>query len=360
MLNLFAVRSRPSFIVSAFSKKRVSAYVANPVNLIITVAIVAMLLLYVIPFFVRWGITEAVWYGSAQACQAAEGACWAFIRAKYHFFIFGGFPLSEVWRANAALLTLFVTSLGISGYIGIAPRRQIIAWVAGTAISLWLVLGGWGLSAIRFDEIGGLLLTMLLAVASLPLAFILGIGLALARTSSLPLLRIIATAFIEFLRCAPLITLLIVAYVALPLFLPGSFRPPKLVWAYVVFFLTASTFMAEAIRSGMQAIPDTQIMAANSLGFSRAYVLKLVLLPQALRHAIPGLANAFVSFFKNTSMVSVIGVTDFLGAIKSGSHDMEWGGREVEGYLFAILVYFVLCSVIALIARAMEKQYHTF
>lgn len=332
----------------------VRALLGTPLRALATLALLVPVLGWALPGLWRWAVTEAVWSGDGQACRVAAGACWAFVREKFWYFMHGAFPADLRWRANAAMwcLVLAALSIGVAG----TARRRVSGWLVGMATGIVLIHGAGLLAPVRIDHVGGLLLSLLLAVGSLPLAFMLGIGLALARHDGAPWQRAASAALVEFFRCSPFVALLVVAYVTLPLLVPGEFKPPKLAWACVVFLLAAAAQMGEAVRGGLQAVPATQSLAAASLSLGYLDTVRLVMLPQALRHAVPSLANAVLTFFKNTSLVTVIGLTDFLGAVKAGAHDAVWAGYDVEGYVFAAAVYFVGCSAIGQVARRLERQ----
>lgn len=315
----------------------------------------AVILAMVLPKLYSWLIGNAIFHGTPDECRAAAGACWAFIGEKFRFILFGTYPADERWRGTLTIVVLLATLL-----ICMVPRFWsgwlILFWAASIVVTFWLLLGGLGLPRVRTELIGGLPVTLLLGLTTLPLSFPLGLLLALGRQSELWLFRWISIVMIEIFRGAPLVAVLFMASVMVPFFTPEGFTPPKLTRAIVAFVLVSGAYTAEALRGGFQTIPAGQAEAAAALGLSRAQTLWNVTLPQVLRQSIPALVNIVVPFFKNTSLVVVIGMTDFLGAISLASRDPVWLGFSIEGYLFAALFYFCFCTLLSAYAARIERQ----
>lgn len=326
----------------------------SPGNAVITCACL-IALGWIAPALIRWSVTDAVWSGPPESCRAAAGACWLFIREKGDFIIFGLFPHEERWRAVLSMI-LVVMLFGAALWRSLWGWRLAAIWVAALATGTWLLLGGFGLAPIRSELIGGVPLSLLLPVMALSFGFPLAVLLALGRRSPFWIVRGGATGFVEIFRSAPFIAILFMASVMLPFFVPESWAPPKLLRACVAFTFVAAAYMAESVRGGIQAIPKTQIEAAEAIGLRPAQVMTFIVLPQAIRHAIPGLCNVVVLFLMATSLLSIIGMSDFLAAIQLGTRDPVWSGFEVEGYAFAALAYFVVCAVFNMYARALEKR----
>jgi general L-amino acid transport system permease protein len=305
--------------------------------------------------FLRWAILDAVWRPDPAACRAAHGACWGFIVDKHRFILFGTYPYEEQWRP--ALATMLLLGLWVLS----AMRRfwkpgLIVAWLAGLAAIAILMWGGMpGLPYVENERWGGLILTLLLATFGLAAAFPLSIVLALGRRSNLPAIRAICIVYIELIRGVPLISLLFMASVMLPLFLPGGVSIDKLLRAQLALVLFAAAYLAEVVRGGLQAIPRGQYDASSSLGLDYWRQMRFVVLPQALSIAVPALANTFIGFFKDTSLVLVIGLFDLLSTIKLGLTEPAWSGFGVEAYLFAALVYFAFCFAISRYSRRFEQ-----
>ena len=333
---------------------RLRALVDSPLNAAITLACLALLGL-ALPSLLRWGVLDAAWRGGPSACRAAGGACWAYVGEKLGFFLFGFYPEPLRWRPGAAL-ALLLALLGGS----LQPRfwrpALLPAWPLTLAAVLWLLGGGLGLSPVSAESWSGLPLTVLLASFGLVAGFPLGVLLALARTSSLPLFRIVATGVTELTRGLPMVCLLFMASVLVPLLVPAGATPTKLLRAYLAFTLVAAAFVAEVIRGGLATVPPGQREAAAALGLGYWRTVARVVLPQALRVCVPSLVGIAISFFKDTSLVVVIGLTDFLGAVSSGSRDPVWLGYDVEGYVFAALAYFAFCFTASRYAAWLERR----
>jgi len=317
-----------------------------------------LVLLYLIwkglPPIIDWAFLDAVWRPDAKACRAAEGACWGFIAEKHRFILFGTYPYDEHWRpavASLLLVALWVFSL-FRGSKWLVPL-----WLGGLAVIGILMWGGvLGLPYVENERWGGLILTLLLTTFGLACAFPLAILLALARRSSMPVLQGMAVGFIELVRGVPLISLLFMASVMLPLFLPAGVSIDKLLRAQIAMILFAAAYLAEVVRGGLQAIPRSQYEMADALGLTYWQKTLHVVLPQALRISVPPLVNTFIGFFKDTSLVVIIGLFDLLSTIKVSLNDPAWTGSGVEAYVFAAAVYFVFCFAMSLYSRGLERR----
>jgi general L-amino acid transport system permease protein len=231
-----------------------------------------------------------------------------------------------------------------------------LVWPAGLALIGALMWGGvLGLPYVENERWGGLILTLLLTTFGLACAFPLAILLALARRSDMPAIRALAVGYIELVRGVPLISLLFMASVMLPLFLPQGVTIDKLARAQVAMILFAAAYLAEAVRGGLQAIPKAQYEMADSLGLSYWHKTLWVVLPQALRIAVPPLVNTCIGFFKDTSLVLIIGLFDLLSTIKVSLQDPQWAGFGVEAYVFAALLYFAFCYAMSRYSRRFER-----
>ena len=312
----------------------------------------------IVPPLVDWALVHAVWSPeNPSLCREAtgQGACWAFVADKYRFILFGTFPADQHWRPALTigiLLALYALSasrtLGRSGLVSL--------WLVGLAAIAVLMWGGvLGLSYVENERWGGLTLTLLLATFGIAFAFPLSIFLALGRRSELPLVRWLSIAYIELIRGVPLISVLFMASVMLPLFLPAGLSIDKLLRAQLAMIFFAAAYLAEVVRGGLQAIPRQQEEAARALGLSYWQRQRYVILPQALRIAIPPLVNTFIGFFKDTSLVVIIGLFDFLTTIKVSLTDPAWTGFGVEAYLFAALGYFIFCYPMSRYSHALER-----
>jgi len=325
-------------------------------------AIATLVLLWLawtlVPPFLQWALVDAVWVSpDSRPCRAeGAGACWALIAEKHRFILFGTYPYEQQWRPGLAILVL------IALYVVSALRRfwrpaLALGWLGGLALIGLLMWGGIaGLQYVENERWGGLALTLLLATFGIAFAFPLSILLALGRRSQLPAVRALSVAWIELVRGVPLISLLFMASVMLPLFLPSGVSIDKLLRALIAMILFASAYLAEVVRGGLQAIPHGQIEAADALGLPYWRKTLLVVLPQALRIAIPPLVNTFIGFFKDTSLVVIIGLFDLLTSIKVALGEPAWSGFGVEAYLFAALVYFVFCFAMSRYSQNLERE----
>ena len=304
--------------------------------------------------FLDWALVRAVWQPDPQACRAASGACWGFIVEKHRLIAFGTYPYEEHWRPGLASLLL------IALWVLTALRQRwwvVAAWAAGLVVIGILMWGGvLGLPYVENERWGGLILTLLLTTFGLAIAFPLSICLALGRRSELPVIRAVCVAYIELIRGVPLISVLFMASVMLPLFLPAGVSIDKLLRALLALILFAAAYLAEAVRGGLQAIPKHQYEAADALGLGYFQKTFLIVLPQALRIAVPPLVGTCIGFFKDTSLVLIIGLFDLLSTIKVSLNDPAWTGFGVEAYLFAAAVYFIFCYSMSLYSRRLEAS----
>jgi general L-amino acid transport system permease protein len=213
-----------------------------------------------------------------------------------------------------------------------------------------------GLTYVENERWGGLTLTLLLSTIGLAAAFPLSILLALGRRSEMPVIRALSIVYIELIRGVPLISLLFMASVMLPLFLPGGVTVDKLARAQIALILFAAAYLAEVVRGGLQAIPRGQYDAAAAIGLGYWGAMRSVILPQALRIAVPPLVNTFIGFFKDTSLVLIIGLFDLLSTLKVALTEPQWSGFGVEAYLFAALVYFAFCYAMSRYSRRFERE----
>jgi general L-amino acid transport system permease protein len=338
---------------------------ANLFNSVLN-TILTLLALYLlaatVPPLVRWALVDAVWSApNGQACRALAGpnggACWAFIAEKIRFILFGRFPYREQWRPLLVVL-IFVALIMASCDRRLWGRRLILLWPAGLVGVGVLMWGGvLGMSYVETALWSGLPLTLILAVVGMAVAFPVAILLALGRRSELPAVRAVCVAYIELVRGVPLITVLFMASVMLPLFLPTGFTIDKLLRAQLAFILFAAAYLAEVVRGGLQALPKGQIEAADALGLGYWQRTRLIVLPQALAMVIPPLVNNFIGAFKNTSLVIIIGLFDLLGTANAALTDPNWQGFAAEAYVVTAAIYFCFCFFMSRYSQMLERTF---
>ena len=309
-----------------------------------------------LPPFIDWAFLDAVWQPDAKACRAGEGACWGFIAEKHRFILFGTYPYEQHWRPGLASVILI--GLWVFSAIRLFWRSWLaLVWLFGLTVIGVLMWGGvLGLPYVENERWGGLILTLLLTTFGLAIAFPLSILLALGRRSDMPVIRGLCVGYIELVRGVPLISLLFMASVMLPLFLPSGVTIDKLLRAQIAMILFAAAYLAEVVRGGLQAIPRGQYDAAHALALPFWRRTYLIILPQALRISVPPLMNTFIAFFKDTSLVLIIGLFDLLSTIKISLAEPAWIGFGVEAYVFAALVYFAFCYAMSRYSRSFEHR----
>src|SRR5919199_1693570 len=311
--------------------------------------------------FIEWGVVNAVWSvpdNQTQACRDLKGigACWAVITEKHRFILFGTYPYEEHWRPALCIL-LFVGLYIVSAMRRFWRKELALVWVVTLAAIGVLMWGGvLGLSYVPQERWGGLVITLILATFGLAFAFPLAILVALGRRSSLPAIKALCVIYVELIRGVPLISLLFMASVMFPLFLPEGFNIDKLLRAQIAIILFAGAYLAEVVRGGLQALPKGQYEAADALGLSYWQKTGLIVLPQALRLVIPPLVNTFIGFFKDTSLVLIIGIFDLLTAGKTAIIEPAWQGFGVEVYVTVGAIYFVFCFAMSKYSQGLEAE----
>ena len=285
-------------------------------------------------------------------------ANWKVVTSNLPLYAFGSFPPNEQWRPAAWIISLL--SLSIITLFGPKwkwlRKNLVITWLATIPLGLYLLSGGLGLSPIMSRHWGGLTLTILLTACSLLLSLPFGIVLALCRQSSLPLIQKLSSIYIDVMRAVPLIAVLFFGQLLIPLFLPAGIEVDRVWRAILAFTLFVSAYIAEDIRGGLQAIPKTQIEAANSLGLHQYQIIQFILIPQAFRIALPALTNQSIGLFQNTSLMAILGLVELLGVSRSILANPEFIGQYIEVYVWLACVYWVVCTIIAILARHLEQN----
>jgi general L-amino acid transport system permease protein len=346
---------------------------ATPKDVVLTIVALAVLVM-TIPGIVNWLFVQASWVGSDRTACATivqggiqpngwSGACWAFVEDRFVQFMFGRYPLEERWRA--LLVAVMFVALLTPLLMPKAPRKSLNAlllFVIFPIVAFFLLHGGvLGLQKVETPLWGGMMVTLILSFVGIAVSFPFGILLALGRRSKMPVIRTICVTFIEVIRGVPLITVLFMANVMLPLFLPTGWSIDNFLRALVGVALFASAYMAEVIRGGLQAIPKGQGEGADSLGLGYWQKTRLIILPQALKLVIPGIVNTFIGLFKDTSLVSIIGMFDLLNIIRLNFSDTTWitPVTPITGLIFAGFIYWLFCFSMSRYSAFMENHLDT-
>ena len=344
---------------------------SNWSNTLLTIFIVYFLY-QIIPWFLNWSVFSADFTHNYLGQLIVDrtfctrvmepelgGACWAIIFVRFYQFIYGFYPVEEVWRVNIVycLLVVAIAPLLIEKF----PKRKYFLYFTFVfpIIAYFLLAGGLGLNSVSTKQWGGLLVTLVLGFTGIALAFPLGIVLALGRRSNLPVINMVCTLFIEFIRGVPLITLLFFAMVMLPLFLPEGISLDGLVRCLIAVTLFQSAYMAEAIRGGLQAIPQGQHEAAQSVGLSYWQMNRKIILPQALRITIPTIVNTSIGLFKDTTLVLIVGQLDLLGIGRAVLAAQTWMGLTIEVYVFVAIVFIIFTFSMSRYSLYLEKKLKT-
>ena len=333
---------------------------SNWFNAILTLLIIFVLIKN-IPPLLNWLFIDADFIGSSKEECSREGACWVFINVWFKRLMYGLYPNSEIWRINLSFLMLI--GLVISAFfVPVKIKKYIIIFLLFIFpfIAINLISGGnFGLEWIETAAWGGLSLTFIISIFALLFCFPVGMFLALGRRSSAPVIKYSSIGFIEFWRGVPLITVLFMASVMMPMFLPDGTYMDKLVRVIIAITLFEAAYMAEVIRGGLQALPRGQYDAGKSLGMGYWRMHLLVILPQALKLVIPGIANTFLALVKDTPLILVVGLLELVGMIDMAKSNPDWLGFATEGYIFAGVVFWIICFNMSRYSQRLERKYKT-
>ena len=339
---------------------------SSPSNIALTIVSI-LLVIWIVPPFIEFMFTHAVWTGTdREACLPSAsrpevGACWPFVKDRFAYFIYGSYPIPERWRVDVFFAMLAV---GIFWLLWLeAPRRDLGAlyfFVVVPIVSYILLNGAeWmGLRRVDTSLWGGVLVTIVVSWVGIVFSLPIGILLALGRRSTMPAVKLFSVIFIEFVRGVPLITVLFMASVMLPLFVPDAYSPDKLLRALIGIAMFASAYMAEVVRAGLQAIPKGQYEGAMAVGLGYWQMMYLIVLPQALKITIPNIVNTYIGLFKDTTLVVIVGIFDFLRTVEVSRIDPKWAAptTSATGYAFAALFYFICCYGMSRYAKSVEAR----
>ncbi len=329
-------------------------------NAVLTLLIIFIFFKYTPPLL-NWLIFDADFVGSAKEDCTSDGACWVFVKVWFKRFMYGMYPNPEQWRINTAFFILFAL-IGAAFFVPPKYKKYIILFMLFIypIIGIKLISGGiFGLKWIETGAWGGLSLTLIVSAFALILCFPIGMFLALGRRSELPVIKYSSIGFIEIWRGVPLITVLFMSAVMFPMFLPDGTYMDKLMRVIIAITLFEAAYMAEVIRGGLQALPRGQYDAAKSLGMGYWRLHLLVILPQALKLVIPGIANTFLALVKDTPLIFVVGLLELAGMIGLAKTNPKWLGMAIEGYVFAGLVFWVICYAMSRYSQRLEKKLST-
>ena len=275
--------------------------------------------------------------------------------------MYGLYPDAEQWRINSAFIILFLL-VGVTFFAPQKLKKYLILFLVliYPFIGIKLISGGdFGLVYVESAAWGGLSLTFIISAFAILFCFPIGVFLALGRRSSLPAIKYISVGFIELWRGVPLITVLFMSAVMFPMFLPDGTFIDKLIRVLIAITLFEAAYMAEVVRGGLQALPKGQYEAAKSLGMGYWKMNVFIILPQALKLVIPGIANTFLALVKDTPLIFVVGLLELAGMIGLAKTNPKWLGMAMEGYVFAGLVFWVICYAMSRYSQNLEKKLST-
>ena len=336
----------------------------NTFNAVLTLLII-FAVIKSIPPFLSWFIIDATISGDTKEACTGTGACWTYIKIWLNRFIYGMYPNELQWRINLSFIALIALA-----FVGLIPSEKIkkfltlyyvvIYPIIAFVLIYYLISGGaFGLEWVETGAWGGLSLTFIVSFFCLIFCFPVGMFLALGRRSELPTVRYISVGFIEFWRGVPLITVLFMSSVMFPMFLPEDFFMDKLVRVIIAISLFEAAYVAEVIRGGLQALPRGQYDAAKSLGMGYWKMHIFVILPQALKLVIPGIANTFLALVKDTPLIFVVGLLEIVGMLNLAKTNPKWLGYAMEGYVFAAIIFWIICYAMSKYSYNLEIKYKT-
>ena len=334
---------------------------SSPASGLLTIASI-LFVFWITPDLVRYLLIDAVWSApDGAACRApGTGACWAYVGRKFSFFMYGSYPREEVWRVDLTL----ILGAALIGWL-LVPRfgrkwlASLLFFVVYPVVAYGLLHGALGLLPVVETNLwGGVFVSLLVSAVGIVVSLPFGVVLALGRRSQLPFVKFACVVFIELCRGVPLITVLFMANTMLPLFVPQEWTPDRLLRPLIGIALFASAYMAEVVRGGLQAMPKGQFEGAMALGLGYWQMMRLVVLPQALTMVIPGIVNSFIALFKDTTLVAIVGIFDFLRTVDTARLDPVWAGPTISttGYVFAALFYWVFCFTMSRYSQMLERK----
>ena len=333
-------------------------------NAVLSTSII-LLVIFGLPPLLNWFIFDANIAGDTKEACTGGGACWVYIKVWFNRFMYGMYPNAEQWRINITFIAVlaFITV----GFFVPSKLRNYLSFyytillpIISFILIYYIISGGsFGLVWVETGAWGGLSLTFMVSFFSLIFCFPLGMMLALGRRSNLPVVKYSSLSFIEFWRGVPLITVLFMSAVMFPMFLPEGTYIDKLIRVVVAITLFEAAYTAEVIRGGLQALPRGQYDAAKSLGMGYWRMHIFVILPQALKLVIPGIANTFLALIKDTPLIFVVGLLEVVGMLNLAKTNPKWLGSSMEGYVFAGIIFWIICYSMSKYSQSLELKYKT-
>jgi len=333
-------------------------------NAVLSVSII-LLIIFGVPPLLNWLIFDATIVGDTKEACTGGGACWVYIKVWFNRFMYGMYPNEEQWRVNVTFIAVlvfmaagFFVPTRLRNYLSL--YYTILLPIISFILIYFIISGGsFGLVWVETGAWGGLSLTFMVSFFSLIFCFPLGMMLALGRRSNLPIIKYSSLSFIEFWRGVPLITVLFMSAVMFPMFLPEGTYIDKLIRVVVAITLFEAAYTAEVIRGGLQALPRGQYDAAKSLGMGYWRMHVFVILPQALKLVIPGIANTFLALIKDTPLIFVVGLLELVGMLNLAKTNPKWLGFSMEGYVFAGIIFWIICYSMSRYSQNLELKYKT-
>ena len=333
-------------------------------NAVLSTSII-LLIIFAVPPLLNWLIFDANIAGDTKEACTGGGACWVYIKVWFNRFIYGMYPNAEQWRINITFIAV-LAFMAVGFFVPTKFKNYLTFYytillpVISFILIYYIISGGsFGLVWVETGAWGGLSLTFMVSFFSLIFCFPLGMMLALGRRSNLLVVKYSSLSFIEFWRGVPLITVLFMSAVMFPMFLPDGTYVDKLIRVVVAITLFEAAYTAEVIRGGLQALPRGQYDAAKSLGMGYWRLHIFVILPQALKLVIPGIANTFLALIKDTPLIFVVGLLEVVGMLNLAKTNPKWLGFSMEGYVFAGIIFWIICFSMSKYSQNLELKYKT-
>jgi general L-amino acid transport system permease protein len=324
----------------------------------LTTVLLTGVIVFALSYVIRWAFVDSLWTETYDGqCGSVTGACWSVIQARYRLILFGTYPYEQHWRpALACVVALSMVALTCMPFSW-SGRRLIAIWLCGASIFIVLMLGGvFGLPLVTTEKWGGLALTLYVYLATIILGVPLGILFALARRSSLPAVRYVVSTLIDFVRSIPILTVVFCAALFAPFVVPNWLNPDTLHRVIAGFSVFFACYYAMIVTGGIQAIPQGQYDAADALGLGYWQRQTYIVLPQALRIALPATINHMVITLKETSVLVIVGMFELTASGNAAFQTGKWQEYYIEVYIFVSLIYFSLTYTLSRYGAYLEQK----